>query len=182
MERYNRIQPVNGFKDLAYIAITSSKYNDYITYDAHELMTLGASFIQDNEAFSKRNVVRGFGVNLVTPTAKLIHVSQGKIYDVVIDLRKHSNTFMRYYATTLSADDRMELFIPEGFAHAYMALEDSVVCFKTTSYYVKGEELTFAWNSNCFNIPWPLLDNTPILSKQDAENKEFSPAMIEGVA
>ena len=95
---------------------------------------LSAKFVQDNEVYSGKGVLRGFGINTKVLQTKLIRVLNGKIYDVVIDLRADSKTFMKSFCVELSAKNGKQLYIPEGFAHAYLALEDSVIFFKVTSY------------------------------------------------
>lgn len=140
---------------------------------------LDMHFVQDNEAYSKSGVLRGFGINHKTPQGKLVRVFRGKIYDVVIDLRKDSSTFMQWSGTELSEENHRQLYIPEGFAHAYLALTDAHVLFKVTTHYVPGNETGFAWNSKAFNIEWPLQNVKPILSATDKNNPEFTTLMLE---
>ena len=133
-------------------------------------------FIQDNEAVSKKGVLRGFHVNQNHPQSKLIRVICGEIYDVVIDLRKESNTFKKWVGVTLSADNKKQLYIPEGFGHGYQAIEDSVVGFKVTTHWIAGDEVGFAWNSKEFNIDWPI--KNPIQSEKDRSSLDFSKIKI----
>ena len=113
---------------------------------------LSAKFVQDNEVYSGKGVLRGFGINTKVLQTKLIRVLNGKIYDVVIDLRADSKTFMKSFCVELSAKNGKQLYIPEGFAHAYLALEDSVIFFKVTSHFILGDEIGFSWNSKFFNM------------------------------
>lgn len=129
-------------------------------------------FIQDNEAFSKKGVLRGFHVNRNHPQAKLIRVVSGEIYDVVIDLRKDSKTYKKWVGVCLSSDNKKQLYIPEGFGHAYQAVEDSVVNFKVTTHWIAGDEIGFAWNSKDFDINWPIEE--PIHNDSDRKSPDFS--------
>lgn len=129
-------------------------------------------FIQDNEVFSYKGVLRGFHVNVNHPQAKLVRVIVGEIYDVVIDLRKESDTYKKWFSIRLSATNKKQLYIPEGFGHAYLALEDSVVIFKVTTNYIAGDEVGFAWNSKDFDIPWPVRE--PIQNEKDSTSPDFS--------
>lgn len=133
-------------------------------------------FVQDNEAVSKKGVLRGFHVNQNHPQAKLIRVISGEIYDVVIDLRKDSKTFKQWVGVALSADNKKQLYIPEGFGHAYQAVEDSVVCFKVTTHWIAGDEVGFAWNSKEFNVDWPI--KNPIQNDGDRTSPDFSEIKI----
>lgn len=151
-------------------------------FNKKELLNAGLDldFVQDNEAYSKKGTLRGFGISIKSPQGKLIRVIGGKIYDVVIDLRKNSNTFLKSYTVILSSENYRQLYIPEGFAHAYYALEDSVVLFKVTTHFVPGGEIGFAWNSKIFSIDWPIANcNTLIMSDIDRNNPEFNISMLE---
>ncbi len=128
-------------------------------------------FVQDNEAFSRKGVLRGFHVNYNHPQAKLIRVVSGTIYDVVIDLRKDSKTYKKWFGIELSSDNKKQLYIPEGFGHAYQAIEDSVVNFKVTTHWIAGDEIGFAWNSKEFGIDWPI--SNLIQNDNDRSSPDF---------
>jgi len=149
-------------------------YND----KAFHRENLNTHFVQDNEAYSQKGVLRGFGINIKNPQVKLVRVLSGKIFDVVIDLRPKSKTFMKWFAIELSSDNKQQLYIPEGFAHAYLALKDSNVLFKVTTHYVMGSEVGFAWNSSAFDINWPMDEAEIILSDRDKNNPEFSRSIV----
>ena len=100
----------------------------------------------------------------------MIRVLSGKIFDVVIDLRPNSKTFMNSFSINLSASNKKQLYIPEGFGHAYLALEDSKVLFKVTAHFVPGDEIGFSWNSKAFNVNWPLSANEIIFSDKQSIN------------
>ena len=129
-------------------------------------------FVQDNECFSKKSVLRGMHVNIKHPQAKLVRVLNGEILDVVIDLRKQSETYMSCFSIVLSSFNKKQLYIPEGFGHGYLALQDSEVFFKTTTHYLAGDELGFAWNSKEINIEWGIIN--PIQNERDKNNKLLS--------
>lgn len=140
------------------------------------------NFIQDNLVFSKENVLRGFHVNFTNPQAKLITVLSGKIYDVVIDLREKSATHKKCYSTILSSKNGTQLYIPEGIAHGYLALTDTLISFKSTAHYLPGTEIGFAWNSKEFNIKWPIDEKQMIISERDQMNKQYCDGMIRSTA
>lgn len=131
-------------------------------------------FIQDNEVHNRMGVLRGFHFNQIRPQAKLVRVLSGKIFDVVIDMRKNSATLKKNFWIELSGDNRLQLYIPEGFAHAYLALTDAVVLFKVTTHYIPGDEIGFAWNSKEFGIPWPKLAMGYVLNEKDRLNPDYS--------
>lgn len=136
-------------------------YNDKV-FNHHGL---NLHFVQDNEVTSKKNVLRGMHVNVKHPQGKLIRVLDGKILDVVIDLRKSSATYMKCYSLELSAENKMQLFIPEGIGHGYLALSDARILFKTTTHYIPNDEIGFAWNSKALDVNWPI--SAPILNDRD---------------
>lgn len=133
---------------------------------------LSAKFVQDNEAFSRRGVLRGFHVNRHHPQGKLIRVLDGEIFDVAIDLRINSPTYKKWYGVNLSEENRKQLYIPEGFGHGYLALTDARILFKVTTHWIAGDEIGFAWNSEEFNIDWPI--KNPIQNESDKSSPDFS--------
>lgn len=143
-------------------------YNDDV-FSSHGL---NLKFVQDNEVSSKKNVLRGMHVNVKHPQGKLVRVLDGKILDVVIDLRKESPTYMSCYSIVLSNDNKKQLYIPEGMGHGYLALQDSRVLFKTTTHYIPGDELGFAWNSKAVTVDWGAKE--PIQNDRDKSSKDLS--------
>ena len=117
-------------------------------------------------------------MNTKIPQAKLVRVISGKIYDVTIDLRPESMTFMKCFCIELSSENKKQLYIPEGFGHAYLALEDSEVLFKVSSHFIPGDEVGFAWNSKVFDVKWPIPMEEMIFSDKDRDNPEFNIAMV----
>ena len=141
-------------------------------YEVFASYGLNYKFVQDNESFSRKNVLRGMHVNIRHPQGKIIRVLNGKILDVVIDLRKDSKTYMSCCSVILSEQNKKQLYIPEGLGHGYLTIEDSRVLFKTTTHYIQGDELGFAWNSKAVNINWGIEE--PIQNDRDKDSKDLS--------
>lgn len=138
------------------------------------------SFVQDNQSHSKKNVVRGLHYQLRFPQAKLVRVLNGEIFDVAVDLRQDSPTFGKWVGEYLSANNKKQLWIPEGFAHGFLTISDSVdVLYKTTEYWVSNDEHCILWNDENLKIEWPLMRlDEVILSKKDFMGINFSKANI----
>ena len=115
------------------------------------------TFVQDNESRSKKGVLRGMHYQKQPfSQSKLIHVNQGEIFDVALDIRINSPSYGEWVSEILSADNKKQLWIPEGFAHGFLALSDEVkVMYKTTHFYSKNHEKTIKYNNKKFNIKWP---------------------------
>lgn len=124
------------------------------------------AFVQDNVSRSKRNVLRGLHYQLPREQGKLVWVTRGTVWDVVVDIRKSSPTFGQYFATTLSEENHIQLYIPAGFAHGFCVLSDEAnFNYKCTDYYAPEAEHGIAWDDKDLNIPWPV--QQPILSPKD---------------
>lgn len=132
---------------------------------------LDMRFVQDNESSSKQNVLRGMHVNVKHPQGKLIRVLDGEILDVVIDLRKDSTTYMSCYSILLSNDNKKQLYIPEGMGHGYLALKDARILFKTTTHYIPGDEMGFAWDSKAITIDWGIEE--PVQNDRDNKSRDL---------
>lgn len=134
---------------------------------------LNVRFVQDNESRSKRGVLRGLHFQREPyAQAKLVRVVQGRVLDVAVDIRPGSATFGRYVAVELSADNHRQLFIPKGFAHGYVVLEeDTVFQYKCDEYYHPESEDGVAWNDPQIGIEWPLTESEIILSPKDTNRK-----------
>ena len=124
------------------------------------------AFVQDNQSFSKKGVIRGLHLQ-VPPHAqtKLVHVVWGKVLDVVVDIRKNSPTFGKAYYCELDGRRKNMLLIPEGFAHGFAALEDSVFFYKCDGYYHPESERGIVWNDPDLNLDWGISE--PIVSEKD---------------
>ena len=123
-------------------------------------------------SLSKKNVIRGMHLQIKRPQSKFITVLRGKIFDVVIDCRKNSKTFGRYYSIILTETENNSLFIPEGFAHGYCSLTDnSLLHYKMSQYRDKKLEKGILWDDKDLNIKWPI--KKPIISNKDKSNLTF---------
>jgi dTDP-4-dehydrorhamnose 3,5-epimerase len=127
-----------------------------------------ARFVQDNQSRSTRNVIRGLHYQVEHPQGKLVRVIAGEVFDVAVDLRRSSPAFGRWAGMRLSAESRVMLWIPPGFAHGFLTLSDTAeVLYKTTDYYAPEYERCVLWNDRDLGIEWPLA-GTPIISTKDA--------------
>lgn len=133
-------------------------------------------FVQDNHSRSVKNVLRGLHYQIKQPQGKLVRTVQGEIFDVVVDLRKSAKTFGQWVGVHLSAENKKQLWVPEGFAHGFVVLSElAEVLYKTTDYYVPEFERSLLWNDPTLNIDWPLKDE-PKLAAKDAAAKRFADA------
>lgn len=124
-------------------------------------------FVQENVSWSKRDVLRGLHYQLPQSQGKLVWVSRGTVWDVVVDIRQHSKTYRQWFGITLSGDNFTQMYIPPGFAHGFCVLsEEADFHYQCTNYYMPGEEHGIVWNDAQLNIPWPV--KNPILSPKDA--------------
>jgi len=143
------------------------------------------SFVQDNQSFSRKGVLRGLHYQLGQPQGKLVRVLSGHIWDVAVDLRRNSPDFGKHAGFHLkppSATDPLEmLWIPEGFAHGFLVLSETAeVLYKTTDFYDPASERCILWNDPTLNIPWPLdlLDQAPTVSPKDEKGSRFLEAEL----
>ena len=138
-----------------------------------EAIGRSVSFVQDNHSRSIRGVLRGLHYQINKPQGKLVRVVQGEVFDVAVDLRKSSPTFGRWMGEHLSAENKRQLWIPEGFAHGFLVLsEQAEFLYKATDYYAPQHERCIIWNDTDIKIRWPegLL---PALSAKDADGSVF---------
>lgn len=132
-------------------------------------------FIQDNQAFSTYGVLRGLHFQTGDfAQAKLVQVLQGKVLDIAVDIRKDSATYGEYVAVELSDENKLQLFIPRGFAHAYLVLSETALFFyKVDNKYSKEHEGGIIWNDPDLNIDWNMPENDIKLSDKDKQLKLF---------
>lgn len=131
-------------------------------------------FYQDNESISKKNVLRGLHFQK-PPHAqgKLIRVVQGSVLDVAVDLRKGEATYGQHFTIELSAENKKQLWIPEGFAHGFVALEENTIFnYKCTNYYSPESERTIQWDDIDLNIDWKIKE--PLISEKDKKGQDFA--------
>lgn len=128
-------------------------------------------FVQDNHSCSKAGVLRGLHYQLPPhPQGKLVRVTQGAAFDVAVDIRKGSPTYGQWVGVELSAENKRQLWIPEGFAHGFVSLQDDThFLYKTTDVYAKDCERAIAWNDPDIGIDWPLKGPQPELAPKDAQ-------------
>lgn len=129
---------------------------------------LDRDFVQDNHSRSTRNVLRGLHYQIQQPQGKLVRVVEGEVFDVAVDLRRSSQTFGRWIGVHLSAENRKQLWVPEGFAHGFVVLSEAAqFLYKTTAYYAPEYERSLIWNDTTIGIDWPFLGE-PKLAAKDA--------------
>lgn len=133
-------------------------------------------FVQDNHSRSGKNVLRGLHYQIQHPQGKLVRVTTGEVFDVAVDIRKNSPTFGKSVGVVLSAENKRQLWVPEGFAHGFLVTSDvAEFLYKTTDYWYPEFERSILWNDRDLSIKWPLLGE-PIVAKKDAEGQVFSGA------
>lgn len=136
------------------------------------------NFVQDNHSKSLKNVLRGLHYQVVRPQGKLVRVVQGEVFDVAVDIRNNSPTFGRWVGEVLSAENKKQLWVPEGFAHGFVTLSDTAeFLYKTTDYYFPEYERCIKWDDQTINIRWPL-DLSPALSKKDLSGIDLESAEV----
>lgn len=137
---------------------------------------LRTMFVQDNHSRSTRNVLRGLHYQISQSQGKLVRVIAGKVFDVAVDIRKSSPTFGKWVGFALSAENKLIMWIPEGFAHGFLVLSDVAdFLYKTTDYWMPEYERTIIWNDPDLSIKWPLRGH-PVLSSKDSDGLAFKSA------
>ncbi len=145
----------------------------------NQLTGLNVQFVQDNHSKSQKGVLRGLHYQL-PPKAqgKLVRVVQGEVFDVAVDIRKNSPTFGQWVSAILSAENKQQLWIPEGFAHGFLTVSETAeFLYKTTDYYAPEMEQCIDWKDVDIGIDWPLTEQ-PSLSVKDQEGKSLSNATV----
>ena len=133
-------------------------------------------FMQDNHSRSVKNVLRGLHYQIQQPQGKLVRLVQGEVFDVAVDIRKSSPTFGQWVGEILSAENKRQMWVPEGFEHGFIVLSDIAEClYKTTDYYAPEHERCIAWNDPAIAIQWPLAGE-PVLSVKDQQGKSLAEA------
>jgi len=126
-------------------------------------------FVQHNHSKSSKGILRGLHYQLTNPQGKLVRVVSGAVIDVVVDLRKHSNTFKQYVVVELSAKNKKQLWVPPGFAHGFYVLNDNTeFVYQCTDYYAPENEYSLLWNDPTLGIDWNIPNGSiPLLSEKD---------------
>ncbi|WP_432627749.1 dTDP-4-dehydrorhamnose 3,5-epimerase [Brotaphodocola sp.] len=141
------------------------------TYNQNDFKEAGLDmvFVQDNQSMSTRGVLRGLHYQKQFPQGKLVRVVRGTVFDVAVDLRTGSKTYGKWFGVELSAENKKQFYIPEGFAHGFLVLSDEAeFVYKCTDFYHPGDEGGMAWNDPEIGIEWPLQDGVElIISEKD---------------
>ena len=158
----------------------TSNYNDF------KAAGLDMVFVQDNQSKSKKGVLRGLHFQKKNPQGKLVRVVSGEVYDVAVDLRKGSDTYGKWYGVLLSAENKKQFYVPEGFAHGFVVMSETAeFVYKCTRFYDPSDEGGLMWNDPEIGIDWPVPENAELLlSEKDQHHqplKDFeSPFTMEG--
>ena len=159
-------------KDLVIIKTNIYKDSRGFFKEVEKHKILRKRFIFDCFSFSKKNTLRGLHLQKKKSQAKIITVVHGTILDVVVDLRKNSKTYGKYFSIKISHDSNYSIYIPPSFAHGFLCLSKScAVYYKCTNYRDKNSEQTIKWNDKDLKIKWPI--KNPILSRKDKMGIEF---------
>ena len=144
------------------------------SYDERISKFINKKFVQDNHSYSHKNVIRGLHYQWDSPMGKLIRVVRGAAIDYFVDIRKNSPTYGQYNCVELNTENNNMIWIPEGFAHGFISLEDhTTVLYKCTTYYNnKGESGINPWDKD-IGIKWPVNISSAILSTKDANSQSF---------
>lgn len=146
-------------------------YNDEFAAIVKHLDGTPATFVQDNESRSKKGVLRGLHFQKTHPQGKLVRVIEGEVFDVAVDLRKSSATFGKWFGIRLSAENKKQLYVPEGFAHGFLVTSESATfVYKCTRLYDPTDEGGILWNDPRIGVAWPSDGIDILLSEKDKKN------------
>jgi dTDP-4-dehydrorhamnose 3,5-epimerase len=135
--------------------------------DRYRAAGIEADFVQDNFSLSKKGILRGLHFQNPAPQGKLVSVLAGEVYDVAVDLRRSSPTFGRWHSQALSSENKLQFFIPPGFAHGFQVLSETALFhYKCTEFYSPHDEASLRWDDPDLAIDWPIKE--PLLSGKDA--------------
>lgn len=152
-------------------------YESFNESEFSKVLEKKTTFVQDNHSLSKRGVLRGLHYQVQQTQGKLVRVVRGTVFDVAVDLRQASSTFGKWMGVELSADNKKQLWIPEGFAHGFLVLsEEAEFLYKTTDYWHAASEKCIVWNDPELNIDWPDVGINPILNPKDAAGLSWANA------
>jgi len=136
-------------------------------------------FVQDNHSRSVKGVLRGLHYQVQQPQGKLVRAVRGSVFDVAVDIRRSSPTFGKWVGVELSEENHKQLWVPPGFAHAFLVLSEAAdFLYKTTEYYAPAHERCIAWNDADVGIEWPEIGMAPVLSAKDQAGVSLSQAEI----
>ena len=152
-------------------------FESFNARDFAQATSLDVDFVQDNHSKSAKGVLRGLHYQTQHAQGKLVRVVQGAVFDVVVDIRKGSPTFGRWFGQELSAENKKQLWIPAGLAHGFLVTSESAeFLYKTTDYYHPEFERSLLWNDPSVSVEWPLhmLDSEPLLAAKDVAALTFA--------
>lgn len=136
-------------------------------------------FVQDNHSQSSKGILRGLHYQIKHPQGKLVRVIRGEVFDVAVDIRRHSPTFGKWEGVLISEENRRMLWVPPGFAHGFYVTSDAAeFVYKCTDFYDPEYERSIIWNDPGIGIAWPLEGNEPLLSDKDRDGKPFAEAEV----
>ena len=148
------------------------------TYNQRDMEEAGLNmvFVQDNQSMSVKGVLRGLHFQKEHPQGKLVRAIRGSVFDVAVDLRKDSKTYGKWFGVTLTAENKKQFYIPEGFAHGFLVLSDEAeFAYKVTDFYHPGDEGGVMWNDPEIGVEWPIEEGMKvILSDRDTKWKGLS--------
>ena len=146
-------------------------FESFNARDFAQATGLVRNFVQDNHSKSSQGVLRGLHFQVQHPQGKLVRVTQGSVFDVAVDIRRDSKTFGQWFGLELSADNKRQVWVPEGLAHGFLVTSESAeFLYKTTDYYHPEHERSLLWNDPAIGIDWPLhlLSAPPLMAAKDA--------------
>ena len=151
-------------------------FSEVYSLERYRLFGIDAEFVQDNESFSSKGVVRGLHWQASPHTqAKLVRVARGAVWDVAVDIRRGSKTYGKHVAVELSAENGRQLFIPRGFAHGFVVLEDDTLfSYKCDNYYSSDADRGMRFDDPALGIVWPKMDIPLTLSEKDVKQPVFA--------
>ncbi len=151
-------------------------YESFNQRDFEEAVGRSVVFVQDNHSRSVKGVLRGLHYQVNQAQGKLVRVVQGEVFDVAVDIRRDSATFGHWVGAYLSAENKHQLWVPEGFAHGFLVLSDTAeFLYKTTDYYAPAHERCISWDDPQIGIQWPDIGE-PALSAKDRAGKRLAEA------
>ncbi|KAI3593271.1 dTDP-4-dehydrorhamnose 3,5-epimerase [Cupriavidus sp. U2] len=151
-------------------------YESFNQRDFEQATGQRCTFVQDNHSRSARNVLRGLHYQIEHSQGKLVRVVAGEVFDVAVDMRKNSPNFGKWVGVSLSAENKRQLWVPQGFAHGFVVTsEEAEFLYKVTDYWYPEHERSLIWNDPDVAIEWPI-EGSPILAAKDAGGKPLADA------
>ena len=146
------------------------------TYNENDMKEAGIDikFVQDNQSASTKGVLRGLHRQIKYPQSKLVRVIKGSVFDVAVDMRENSSTYLKWYGIELTEENKKQFLVPKGFAHGFLVLSDyAEFCYKVDSFYNPYDEETISYNDPKINIEWPIRKEM-LLNLSDKDQKAKS--------